>query len=45
VINKVTNLKVWTFKLVRDDPIPAPWTEDGIKRMKELKLKMEVSKL
>ncbi|XP_059177141.1 E3 ubiquitin-protein ligase UHRF1-like isoform X2 [Physella acuta] len=32
---------VWRYLLRRDDPIPAPWTEDGQKRIEELGLKMQ----
>ncbi|XP_022087295.1 E3 ubiquitin-protein ligase UHRF1-like [Acanthaster planci] len=32
---------VWRYLLRRDDPQPMPWSKEGIKRIKELALKME----
>ena len=31
---------VWRYVLRRDDPIPAPWTNEGIKRIESLGLEM-----
>ena len=35
-----SGFKVWRFLLKRDDPAPAPWTEEGKKRIAELGLEM-----
>ncbi|XP_050425724.1 E3 ubiquitin-protein ligase UHRF1-like [Adelges cooleyi] len=35
----LSGFKVWRFVLRRDDPAPAPWTEEGKKRMAQLGLK------
>ncbi|ROT78793.1 putative E3 ubiquitin-protein ligase UHRF1-like isoform X2, partial [Penaeus vannamei] len=36
-----SGFKVWRYLLRRDDPIPAPWTKEGKKRIQELGLEME----
>ena len=33
---------VWRYLLKRDDPIPAPWTKDGKKRIERLGLTLQV---
>ncbi|XP_058800436.1 E3 ubiquitin-protein ligase UHRF1-like [Phymastichus coffea] len=35
-----SGFKVWRYLLRRDDPTPAPWTEEGKSRIAELGLKM-----
>ncbi|XP_014205108.1 E3 ubiquitin-protein ligase UHRF1-like [Copidosoma floridanum] len=35
-----SGFKVWRYLLRRDDPVPAPWTKEGIARIKELNLKI-----
>uniref|UniRef100_A0A8D8VVT0 RING-type E3 ubiquitin transferase n=1 Tax=Cacopsylla melanoneura TaxID=428564 RepID=A0A8D8VVT0_9HEMI len=35
-----SNFIVWRYQLRRDDPDPAPWTEEGKKRIKDLGLQM-----
>jgi E3 ubiquitin-protein ligase UHRF1 len=39
----ISGFTVWRFVLRRDDPIPAPWTAQGKKRMTQLGLKIIVS--
>jgi len=39
----ISGFIIWRFVLRRDDPIPAPWTPAGKKRMAELGLKIIVS--
>ena len=35
-----SGFRVWRYLLRRDDPIPAPWTKKGIKRIADLGLEM-----
>ncbi|XP_071638230.1 E3 ubiquitin-protein ligase UHRF1 isoform X2 [Temnothorax longispinosus] len=35
-----SGFRVWKYVLRRDDPIPAPWTKEGKKRIASLNLKM-----
>ena len=37
-----SKFRVWRFQFRRDDPAPAPWTDAGRKRMKQLGLEMEM---
>lgn len=37
-----SGLTVWRFMMRRDDPVPAPWTKDGKKRIESLGLEMQV---
>ncbi|KAG7170928.1 E3 ubiquitin-protein ligase UHRF1-like [Homarus americanus] len=36
-----SGFKVWRYLLRRDDPMPAPWTKEGTKRIHELELEMQ----
>lgn len=39
----ISGFTVWRFVLRRDDPIPAPWTAQGKKRIAQLGLQLIVS--
>ncbi|PAA54294.1 hypothetical protein BOX15_Mlig006972g1 [Macrostomum lignano] len=37
-----SGFRVWRYLMRRDDPVPAPWTPEGRKRVESLGLKMEL---